>query len=76
MQALGVRGNPFMTKNPKRSRAQLLGQITSLRHHGCCLRVIDTPISVDERVNAWISNGEKEVRRQDNVVLQWGVAAR
>ena len=45
----------------RRSRSQLLGEITGLRNHGSCLRVIDTPISVDERVSAWLQRGEREV---------------
>ena len=62
LQAIALRGNPCLTKNAARGRLQLLGLIRSLRVHGCCLRIVDTPISVDERVSAWIKNGEKEVR--------------
>jgi hypothetical protein len=61
LQAIAVRGNPFMTKNPKKSRVLLLGRIQRLKDHGCRLRIVDTPISVDERIGAWLQLGEKEV---------------
>jgi hypothetical protein len=38
----------------------LLGMINSLRTHGCRLRYIDSPISVDERVSSWKQRGEPE----------------
>jgi hypothetical protein len=57
LSRLAVRGNPLM-KTTRHARVTLLSYIKSLRSHHCVLRVIDTPISVDERINAWIANGE------------------
>jgi hypothetical protein len=62
VQAIALRGNPCMAKNAKKARVTLLGHVKSLRQHHCSLRVIDTPISVDERVAAWLSRGEREAR--------------
>ncbi len=57
---VALRNNPCMSKRD--GRTQLLGTIKRLRQHGCTLRIVDKPITVDERVEAWRQNGGSFVR--------------
>jgi Leucine-rich repeat (LRR) protein len=55
LETVTLRGNPCMSKSD--ARARLLGALTSLRRPSARLRVLDTPITVAERCDAWQAYG-------------------
>jgi hypothetical protein len=58
-KAIALRKNPC-TK-PSSSRRRLLGAIKNLRTLQCPLRILDKPISMNERLEAWMADGGTEV---------------
>eukprot|EP01006_Ploeotia_vitrea_P036609 TRINITY_DN66040_c7_g3_i1.p1 TRINITY_DN66040_c7_g3~~TRINITY_DN66040_c7_g3_i1.p1 ORF type:complete len:2447 (+),score=1447.66 TRINITY_DN66040_c7_g3_i1:190-7530(+) len=55
LQVLAIRGNPCMRN--KKDRLRLMGSIPGLREVNCTLMVIDQPIDIHERVEAWKLQG-------------------
>jgi hypothetical protein len=56
LQILAIRDNPCM-KNGYADRFNLIGYMENMKQVNCVLQVIDTEISLDERVEAWKKNG-------------------
>lgn len=61
MQVLAIRGNPCIrsdsSKHERADRLTLMGHMQRLRAVDCSLRVLDTEITVNERVAAWQAGG-------------------
>lgn len=55
LECLALRENPVM--NSSKDRKKLIGLINSLREVTCNLQVIDTVITIDERIEAWKAGG-------------------
>jgi Leucine-rich repeat (LRR) protein len=61
LQVIALRGNPCLSsdseKRQKANRLALLGSMQRVRSVDCSLRVLDTEITVNERVEAWQAGG-------------------
>ena len=55
LECVAIRDNPIMKGEVDRKK--LLGSMESMRSVECTLKVLDTWISIDERIDAWKSEG-------------------
>ncbi|CEO96342.1 hypothetical protein PBRA_005013, partial [Plasmodiophora brassicae] len=55
LELLYLRGNPIMRTT--QDRLKLISLISRMKQVECNLRVIDTEVSLDERVDSWIASG-------------------
>lgn len=63
LQCLAIRHNPIMKS--KKDRLKLIGDMESMRKIACRLSIIDTRITLDERIEVWRAQGGsiEEVQR-------------
>eukprot|EP00002_Diphylleia_rotans_P021967 TRINITY_DN428_c0_g2_i2.p1 TRINITY_DN428_c0_g2~~TRINITY_DN428_c0_g2_i2.p1 ORF type:complete len:2171 (-),score=432.49 TRINITY_DN428_c0_g2_i2:273-6785(-) len=60
LQILAIRNNPFYERGRDGARMMILGQIQKLRDPNCSFRVLDTDVTIEERVAAWKKFGATE----------------
>eukprot|EP01119_Soliformovum_irregulare_P019621 TRINITY_DN6257_c0_g1_i1.p1 TRINITY_DN6257_c0_g1~~TRINITY_DN6257_c0_g1_i1.p1 ORF type:complete len:1295 (+),score=537.13 TRINITY_DN6257_c0_g1_i1:416-4300(+) len=72
LESLKIRGN-FAMKSDQ-DRIQFLGMLTSVRRPPFKLKIVDSPITIDERISAWNSVGGSTVSDSDSGNLRWDIA--
>eukprot|EP00027_Filamoeba_sp_ATCC50430_P016759 CAMPEP_0168569714 /NCGR_PEP_ID=MMETSP0413-20121227/16321_1 /TAXON_ID=136452 /ORGANISM="Filamoeba nolandi, Strain NC-AS-23-1" /LENGTH=833 /DNA_ID=CAMNT_0008602261 /DNA_START=610 /DNA_END=3111 /DNA_ORIENTATION=- len=72
LECLAIRENPIMKSESDRKK--LIGAMISMREVTCVLQVIDTLVTIDERIEAWKNAGgnaaEAELMRYNAVLYQ------
>ena len=66
LRVICLRGNPCM--KDLKDRLNLIGQMKSMRNEKANLRIIDSEISIDERIEAWKKQGGKA---DESELLRW-----
>jgi hypothetical protein len=72
LECVAVRGNPVL--KTEADRKKLIGFMDSMKEVSCGLQVIDTVVSIDERIEAWKAVGghpdEAELLRYKAIMFQ------